>query len=467
MWTLTSRAGVVCAALLFLLTATACNRVDPNQHVDAMRALVARSPKWVSQDALGRKLWAIERQFYEERGYKPAWIDGDRTTAQMKDLLQQLEYSERHGLDPADYGVADFQAERDRSQTRTKGTRFQLSRVPELDARMTWAYLQYAADLVGWRHSPNDISANWLASPKQEDLLARLKSAVEDNDVRDSLEALAPTHSQYKGLQAALVRMKKEGGEKDRLAQIRMNLERWRWTPRDLGERHILINVPAYEMQVVEDGKPELAMRVIVGAPDTPTPLFSDEMTYVVFSPYWNIPETILREETLPRLVDDPDYLSRNRIEVVGTSGEAVDVQAVDWSDASATEGLRFRQVPGAENALGLVKFIFPNHFSVYLHDTPGDALFNRPKRTLSHGCIRVEKPVSLAEYVLGDQPQWTSAKIASAMHAKREQTAKLAKPLPVHIGYWTAWVEEDGDVTFTDDPYGLDRAQRMVNGEW
>jgi L,D-transpeptidase YcbB len=240
--------------------------------------------------------------------------------------------------------------------------------------------------------------------------------------------------------------------------RIEMNLERWRWVPQDLGARHVLVNVPRYEMQVIEGEKPVLAMRVIVGAPETPTPLFSDRMTYVVFSPYWNIPESILREETLPRLAEDPDYLLRNNMEVVGTSGEVVDAASVDWSDEEAIKGLRFRQAPGPENALGLVKFIFPNNFSVYLHDTPGDALFNKQQRTLSHGCIRVEKPVTLAEYVLADRGGWTQPRITQAMHAQEEQTVKLKAPLPVHIGYWTAWVEQDGAVTFADDPYGLDR---------
>jgi murein L,D-transpeptidase YcbB/YkuD len=214
-------------------------------------------------------------------------------------------------------------------------------------------------------------------------------------------------------------------------------------------------------MQVMEGNTPVLAMRVVVGKPDNRTPLFSDEMTYVVFSPYWNIPPDILRNETLPRVAADRDYLVRNSIEVLGTSGdEVLDPEDIDWSNESETRGLRFRQLPGDDNALGLVKFIFPNHFNVYLHDTPSDRLFFRETRALSHGCVRVENPVALAEYVLADQAQWTGARINQAMHAGTEKTVTLKHKLPVHIGYWTAWVTPDGSVSYTDDPYGFDRIQ-------
>ena len=336
------------------------------------------------------------------------------------------------------------------------GTRFPVDRVPELDAKLTYAYLRYAADLIGWSTSPAQVSRNWLTEPKDEDLAVRLAAALDDNGIRASLEDLAPTHPQYKGLQSALAREKQApSGNVDR---ILMNLERWRWAPRDLGDRYILVNVPAYMLQVMEGDTPALSMRVIVGKPDTQTPLFSDEMTYVVFSPFWNIPENILRDETLPRVVSDPGFLDRNNMEAVGTSG-AIDPASIDWSDEAATKGLRFRQRPGPDNALGLVKFLFPNHFSIYLHDTPSDRLFFRKTRTLSHGCIRVENPMALAQYVLKDRPEWTAPRITAAMHSGREQGVKLTNTLPVHIGYWTAWVQPNGTVLFTDDPYQIDTA--------
>ena len=453
-----TRRGLILLVLSVAIAAGCGKQIDNTTYAPELKQLTSSTPAWVEQSALGKRLWKIEQEFYQSREYLPAWVDGAGTTPHWKDLIQQLKYSEVHGLNPARYHVAEFESLREASQDRLRGTQFQVERVPELDAQMTYAYLQYAADLLGWRHSSRDVHRNWLTDPKQEDLARRLSEAIANNRVRDSLESLAPTHPQYKGLQAALAqeRTKPDG----RADVIRMNMERWRWAPRALGDRYILVNVPAYILQVNEDDRPVLSMRVIVGDPAHQTPLFSDNMTYVVFSPYWNIPANILREETLPRVARDPDFLRRNNIEVVGTSGESddVDLASIDWTDAAATKGLRLRQRPGADNALGLVKFIFPNHFDVYLHDTPNDRLFFKEKRPLSHGCIRVEDPIGMAKYVMGDQPQWTETRIRAAMDARSEQTVKLKEPIPVHIGYWTAWVEPDGKtVTYTDDPYQID----------
>jgi murein L,D-transpeptidase YcbB/YkuD len=455
--------GLVAVFISSLVAVACAERVDNSQHAAAIQELTSQPPSWVDSSPLGRRLWRVEQAFYESRRYLPAWVDGVETTPQWKDLIQQLKYSEAHGLDPARYHVAEFERLRDQSQTRMRGTQFPAERVPELDVKMTYAYLQYAADLLGWRHSPRDVHRNWLTEAKREDLAARLADAVASGSVRQSLEELAPTHPQYKGLQAALAADRLAGGERADL--IRMNMERWRWAPRELGDRYVLVNVPAYIMQVMERDQPVLAMRVIVGDPEHQTPLFSDEMTYVVFSPYWNIPPDILRSETLPRAASDPDFLRRNNIEVVGTSGEGtVDPDSIDWGNESVTRGLRLRQRPGSDNALGLVKFIFPNHFNVYLHDTPNDRLFFKEKRCLSHGCIRIEDPIGMAKYVMRDQPEWTEARIRSAMAAGREQSAKLKTPIPVHIGYWTAWVEPDGKtVTYTDDPYRIDPAHRRL----
>lgn len=315
-----------------VLTAAACNRgpqVDNSQHAPAIQRIVGSTPAWVGRDRLGATLWKAERQFYESRDHLPAWIDGDKASPRLGALLDALKHSEDHGLDPARYGLDRFQQAV--TQAEENKHRYEIEKIPEIDARLTYAYLEYAADLLGWSGNPKAVYTNWVRANNKADLAEQLAKAVSSNQVRETLEELAPTHPQYKGLQAALARERQSPtGHVD---QIRLNLARWRWMPRELGDRYVFVNVPAYQMQVMEGEKPVLAMRVIVGDPKHQTPLFSDEMTTIVFSPNWNVPESIIRKEMVPRLVNDPGYLERQDIQVVGTSGQVVDAEAVDWGD--------------------------------------------------------------------------------------------------------------------------------------
>ena len=247
-----------------------------------------------------------------------------------------------------------------------------------------------------------------------------------------------------------------------RINQIAMNMERWRWLPRDLGDRFMLVNIPEMRLDVFESEKVALTMRVVVGKQDTPTPIFNDEMTHLVFSPYWNVPDSIAQGETLPAVISDPGFLQRTNMEVVDKAGNAVDPATVDLNDPTA---YRFRQKPGADNSLGLVKFMFPNQFNVYLHDTPADSLFERAARSFSHGCVRVEDPVALAQYVLRDQPDWSADRIREAMEAGTEKHVKLKSPIPVFLGYWTARVRPDNTVQFRKDVYEVDgKLQARLN---
>ena len=241
-----------------------------------------------------------------------------------------------------------------------------------------------------------------------------------------------------------------------RIRTIELNLERWRWLPDTMPARYLIVNVPDFHLEAIENGKAALDMRVVVGEPGNETPIFADQMTHVVFSPYWNVPEGIAKDETIPRAASDPGFLTRNNMEVVGPSGAVVDPGSVDWSNAN---GYRVRQRPGSGNALGGVKFMFPNNFDVYLHDTNATTLFDRIERGLSHGCVRVEEPHKLAQYVLRDQPEWTAEAIDAAMKSGSEKHVKLKTQIPVYIVYKTAWVH-DGGVRFLKDLYGHDADQ-------
>ena len=246
----------------------------------------------------------------------------------------------------------------------------------------------------------------------------------------------------------------------ERMAQIRLNLERWRWLPRELGDRYILVNVPEYHLEVWDNDRVPVSMRVVVGTRETPTPIFNDVMTHIVLSPYWNVPPGIAEEETLPAVLSDAGFLERHDMEVLDETGKPVDPGSIDLSEP---EKYRFRQRPGASNSLGFVKFMFPNQHDVYLHDTPADSLFERASRSFSHGCVRLEEPMALAQYVLRDQPEWTKERLEEAMHAGEERHVKLRQPIPVYLGYWTARVSGDGVLQFRRDVYGIDARQTRL----
>ena len=245
----------------------------------------------------------------------------------------------------------------------------------------------------------------------------------------------------------------------ERIRQLRVNLERKRWMPADLGPRHIAVNIPDYRLQLVQDGRQTLEMRVIVGkAQRNKTPVFSGEMTYLVLNPEWNIPRTIIAEEIKPALAKDSTYLQRKGMEVVrgwGRNLEVVDASSLDLARLAPEYRLRAR--PGVSNPLGQAKFMFPNRFNVYLHDTPTDRLFNASARAFSHGCIRLEKPIDLANAVLADNPKWTPDAVRDALASGASTTISLREPMPVHLYYLTAWVDESGTVQFRRDVYGYD----------
>jgi murein L,D-transpeptidase YcbB/YkuD len=248
-----------------------------------------------------------------------------------------------------------------------------------------------------------------------------------------------------------------------RLRQIELNMERWRWAQRSFGARYLMVNIPEYALHVYEGGRSVLDMRVVVGKALTATPVFSDRMTQVVVNPNWNVPESIVTNEFTVAMMEDPGYLAKNRIRIFASDREdagEVDPGSVNWSDTEEVKRLRFRQDPGDLNALGRIKFLLPNQFDVYLHDTPAGALFSREERSFSHGCVRVERPLDLARYVLRGRPEASPGTIEELIASDETKWLKIPRPLPVHILYFTAFVDERGGVGFREDVYGIDQDQ-------
>jgi len=462
--------------------------------------------------------WTDLRTFYTQRQHAPAWVDHRRPTERAAVAIGLLNTARQHGFDPADYDAAELLALSQQVEQIDKESPRRLEALAEFDTRLTAAMLAFGRDIAIGRQAP---SGPFKSQRKTPNIVAAVAAAVDDP--ARFVDAVRPPHPEYAALQKALDDLhgqKEQGGwikvpsaqsaselrqrlqvsghlkgdditaavksfqelhalpatgvvDKATLAalnvplewrmqQLAINLQRWRWMPDDLGPRHFLVNIPYFHLIARESGKQVMDIRVVVGKPGQNTPIFSEDMESVVFSPYWNIPDTIAENETAPAVARDPNYLARQGIEILrvsGSSTQTLSPSEVDWDDPDAVKGLAFRQRPGAANALGHVKFLFPNKHNVYLHDTPADALFAKPGRAFSHGCIRVEEPEALAKYVLKDHPEWTEEAIFAAMRAGVEKHVRLKQTIPVHIAYFTAWVDANGGLHFQPDIYNYDRA--------
>ncbi len=242
----------------------------------------------------------------------------------------------------------------------------------------------------------------------------------------------------------------------ERERQILVNMERLRWVPAEQDSDLILVNIPEFRMHVYEHDTLAWDMNVVVGATATRSAIFSGNLSQVVMAPYWNIPQSIIRDEILPAVKKNPGYLDRKNMEVV-MGGKVVPSASVDWKKYSKGVPFTIRQKPGPGNALGEVKFLFPNEYSIYFHDTPSKDKFKRDQRAFSHGCIRLSEPAKLAEYLLREDSTWSTAKVNAAMKAKTETIVRLKRPRPVILGYFTTWVDRHGHANFRRDVYGHD----------
>jgi murein L,D-transpeptidase YcbB/YkuD len=414
------------------------------------------------------------REFYERRDFASAWVTQD-DGSRAHQAMTVIDTAPEHGLDAADYDTQNVTRLLDTQfgEDPPKGdARTRARQLAEIDTRITTALLSLGRDVALGRTKPQQFSSLWKARRQPPDFVGTLTSAA---DLTTWLDTIRPRHPEYVALQKELASLRAQrqqgvtqqgdGTIDDRIAIVEANLDRWRWLPDDLGARHLLVNIPSFHLVARENGQTVLEMKVVVGKPDQRTPVFSDEMTTIVFSPYWNVPDSIVEGETAPAAARDPSFLARNNIEILRRSKSGtttVDPSTVNWDDPEELKALAFRQKPGSKNALGHVKFLFPNTFDVYLHDTPADQLFARTGRAFSHGCVRVEQPEALAKWVMQDAPEWDDARIAEAMHAGVEKHVALEQAIPVHIVYFTVWMDQTGAAHYEPDVYGYDAKARV-----
>jgi murein L,D-transpeptidase YcbB/YkuD len=492
---------------------------------DAAAALAGVQTDWLrvavearlSSDALLRDLRLKQSDkeslaaFYAKADKPLAWARDGAFTPAAQAAAARLKAADEDGLDPADYPLPDLRLAKDAPPAQWA----------EADLKLSAAVIRYARDARGGRIDPSRISP--LITPKLDipaagDVLSQVANA---SDAGAALEAYNPPHEGYRALKAQLAKLRashpsqpsvkvpkgptlrvgmrdervplirarfnlgKAPEEKDvydeRLAsavavfqkekglrddgvlgpdtvaalsgpsvaymesELIANMERWRWLPADLGERHIMVNVPEFSLRLVDGSDVIHQTRVIVGKEQSQTPIFSENMKYLVINPSWTLPPSILKKEFLPAMASDPYYAEKKGYKVI-RKGNRITVQ----------------QPPGERNALGFIKFMFPNQHAVYLHDTPNRKLFGVGKRAFSHGCVRVDQPFQLAEEVLGEK--WSEEKLRSLI-GKGERYLNLSRPLPVHLTYFTLSIDEKGQVKTFNDLYGFDRKVREALG--
>ncbi|HLH10984.1 MAG TPA: L,D-transpeptidase family protein [Methylovirgula sp.] len=471
----------------------------------AVDALVATRAEGSEAAELHKERAAIAA-YYAARDYEPLWIEDGKPVPAVSAVMDRLAHAADDGLDLAGLVAPVFSGG--------------LDKLAAADVALSAQVVIYGRQASGSRVDPGSISNLIGAKPDLPDPALILAAVVAaGSEGADLLESFNPPQKQYQDLRAKLAELRASKADSASLTipngkslrvgmsdprvplirarfgldagaddadlydsgvaaavadyqranglpasgvltgrtveslsrparlehEILANMELWRWMPRDLGASRIEVNIPDFSVTVVQDGQVVLHNRVIVGKPDSPTPVFSNTMKFLIVNPYWNVPPSIVRKEMLPKVAGDPYYLSEMGFQVFSRHGQ-----------------LFVRQPPGDDNALGHIKFMFPNQYSVYLHDTPSRHLFSAARRAFSHGCVRVDQPFEFAETVLG--PEWPQKRLKRLLGSE-EHYVYLPKPLPIHIEYFTAYVDDGGELQVRDDVYGYVRKVEAALG--
>jgi murein L,D-transpeptidase YcbB/YkuD len=422
------------------------------------RLLIAGTPPALRVGGDSVRSGGLVLLFYTRRLFWPAWSNDTGLLPQVESLLSALREAEDEGLKPQDYHLTRLEhVLTELRQQQVNAAPLSAAALADVELLLTDALLTYGSHLLYGRMMPRP-SDGFETSQEKVDLVSVLQEGAETNRIVDALHSLLPRHPGYARLRQALARYRQLPGAAMQVRQIAQNMERWRWLPQELGRRYILVDVPAYTLEVVEHDQPVMTMRVVVGKPSWPTPVLSATMSHVVLNPDWHVPPSIAAQELLPILRSNPGYLTQQNMRV--SSGPYdVDPRSIDWGKVSKKKfPYRLRQEPGPKNPLGNIKFMFPNRFQVYLHDTPSRTLFAKPERAFSHGCVRVEKPTDLAEYVL--RGTLSRDRLLASIGQRTSRTVVLTEPVPIYFVYRTVWVKDNGSVQFQPDIYGYDDLQ-------
>jgi murein L,D-transpeptidase YcbB/YkuD len=389
-------------------------------------------PKGSLHPRLSRKEREAMAAFYAIGNFQPLWVAGAAWNAAAEAVIARLKRADEEGLNSADYPIPALGP----SAGDPAGA------AVEAELKVSASAVVYARDARGGRIEPSRLS-NLITPDLELPAADAVLTTIAGKDAGAALAAYNPPHAGYVALRAKLAQVRASEPANARLeGDIVANMERWRWLPSDMGRRHVFVNIPEFRLRLMKEGRAIHEARVIVGKSETPTPLFSDEMDHAVVNPSWYMPPSIFKNE----FHSDPAYAAARGYEVA----------------YNRNGGISVRQPPGERNALGFVKFMFPNKHAVYLHDTPNRRLFAADKRAMSHGCVRLDQPFRFGEFVLGSE--WTEARLKGLI-GKGERTVRLPEKVPVHLAYFTVLVDDKGDVRHFADLYGINGKVRGALG--
>ncbi|MBU2580216.1 MAG: L,D-transpeptidase family protein [Alphaproteobacteria bacterium] len=467
--------------------------IAPNPVIAAVRTKLTDTTelrRTIDNDDLS----AIET-FYTGDLEKPVWTSQNGLSQLGKDAIEEIAKAGDWGLRASDFDLPAL-----------TGLSFTAEQLAEAELKTAIAVLKYARFARGGRFDPSSVSRLFDQSPETAEPFPVLLFLARSTDIARDLRAHHPKHPQFERLRQALLELRrkekeaaassadaddaaqrpaveadkpdktqkasaktkqKHANSKSPVSELKLivNMERWRWLPRELGDFYVWDAVPAQYTSIIDNGKVVLKEKMVVGKPNTPTPMFSSPMRHVIFHPSWGVPPGMKKNELLPQLRNTGGgwfsskplasaVLQSHGLQVT-RNGQRINPDSIDWSSANISE-YHFTQPPGRTNVLGIVKFLFPNRHNVYMHDTPERHLFNSNKdRTYSHGCMRVQNPVKFAEVLLKQDKGWDTERVQQAK--SRGENIDLEKPIPVHVTYFTIEVDDDGKIDVHRDIYGLD----------
>jgi len=421
--------------------------------------------------------------FYEQNDFEPVLVLKHLPKEQLKTLADYLSKANEHGLSPTMFKADELTALvgkfYDKKAIKSKEEAYQA--LADLEIMTANSLINYSNALQYGVISPRKIYARYYTETKRPDSTS-MKHVFAVADLKNFLDSIQPKDPQYQALQKALLGgvkgAKMTAEETQRVLAV--NLERLRWKNKPTEDKYVLVNIADYRLDVMENGKSTLNMKVVVGEgrntdftnnlveydeslslKDRPftreTPQLNSMIHSVQVNPVWNIPQSIATNEITKKAAEDPYYLANNNIDVYKDGKKIEDPETIDWTAGDPGKTYAFKQRPGDDNALGKIKFLFKNASSVYLHDTPAQAGFAKAERALSHGCVRLEKPLDLARALFGEGPKFELIKKNMASDNPEATDLALPKKVPVYLTYFTAWADEAGNLQFRRDVYGLD----------